>query len=121
MSSFMAETSFLVLTLGSEMGHVSHDGLMPNAHSCFSCGLLFTTLSSLFISGVWRFSLLGPFKHEMYFINSVVLEQKRKEFYLCLICCFTQDENNNKKKKQKWFLKRQQKVETMGKIRGQFQ
>ena len=98
--------------LGSKMRHIP-DGLTFKAQSGFSVSywfqLLFTTLSFLFISALWRFSLLGSFKHEMFYIKFLFGEKKEREFHLCLVYYFTQ----NEKKKTKKSLTKWQTVETM--------
>ena len=48
---------------------------------------------------MWRFSLLGSFKHEMFYSKFLFWEQKGREFHLCLVYYFTQ---NEKEKKQKF-------------------
>lgn len=46
------------------------------------------------MSALRRFSALGSFKHEMFSINFMFLEQKGRELHFCLICCSTQDGKN---------------------------
>ena len=81
--------------LGSKMRHIP-DGLTFKAQSGFSVSywfqLLFTTLSFLFISALWRFSLLGSFKHDMFYIKFLFWEKKERKFHLCVVYYFTQNE-----------------------------
>ena len=102
--------------LGSKMRDIP-DGVTFKAQSGFSVSywfqLLFTALSFLFISAMWRFSLLGSFKHEMFYSKFLFWEQKGREFHLCLVY-FTQ--NEKEKKKQKKVRTKWQTVETMRKI-----
>lgn len=85
--------------LGSKMRHIP-DGLTFKAQSGFSVSywfqLLFTTLSFLFISALWRFSLLGSFKHDMFYIKFLFWEKKERKFHLCLVYYFTQNEKKKK-------------------------
>ena len=48
---------------------------------------------------MWRFSLLGSFKHEMFYSKFLFWEQKGREFHLCLVY-FTQNEKEKKNKKK---------------------